>query len=351
MTSSESPLKAPSAIHKNGEARVLTGITTTGIPHLGNYIGAIRPALAAAGSAGQSMFFLADYHALAKNSDPKEIADSTVKIAASWLAFGLDPKKSLFYRQSDIPEVAQLAWILCGSTAKGLFNRAHAYKAALAANAAAGKDPDFGINLGLYTYPMLMTADILSMDATLVPVGPDQVQHLEMAREIAGRFNKRYGEVLTLPKIILGEAISILGIDGRKMSKSYGNHIDLFADPGKIAKIIASYKTDSTSATEPKNIKTGGLFDIYRAFANSSKAVEELKMKYQKGIGWGEIKAEVTEIVLAALAKPKLEYDRLVSEPSYIENLLQEGAAKAREIARGVLSRASAAAGIYALDS
>ena len=226
--------------------RVLTGITTTGTPHLGNYVGAIRPAVAASKSPDVDAYlFLADYHALIKCQDPETVAESSRQIAASWLASGLDPDKAHFYRQSDIPEITELSWVLSCSAAKGLMNRAHAYKAAVQANEEAGEDPDFGITMGLFSYPILMAADILIFNAHQVPVGRDQIQHVEMARDIAQRFNHHYGEVFTLPEAVVDEQVAILqGLDGRKMSKSYGNTIPLFGTPKQLQKSINKIKTN-----------------------------------------------------------------------------------------------------------
>jgi tryptophanyl-tRNA synthetase len=210
--------------------RVLTGITTTGTPHLGNYVGAIRPAIAASERADvQSFYFLADFHALIKCHDPVLVHQSTREIAATWLALGLDTDNAIFYRQSDVPEIPELCWMLTCMAAKGLMNRAHAYKASVDANVAAGDDADFGITMGLYSYPILMAADILMFNANKVPVGKDQIQHIEMARDIAARFNHHYGEHFVLPEALVDDDVAVLqGLDGRKMSKSYGNTIPLF---------------------------------------------------------------------------------------------------------------------------
>ena len=216
--------------------RVLTGVTTTGIPHLGNYVGAIRPAVRAAQNPDtESFLFLADYHGIIKCHEPEMIHQSTQAVAATWLACGLDPERTTFYRQSDIPEVMELNWILTCITAKGLMNRAHAYKAAVQANVENNQeDPDHGVEMGLYSYPILMTADILMFNANEVPVGRDQIQHVEMARDIAGRFNHRFKEVFTLPEVKIDENVELLvGLDGRKMSKSYGNTIPLWENDKK----------------------------------------------------------------------------------------------------------------------
>ena len=224
--------------------RVLTGITTSGAPHLGNYVGAIRPAIEASRSGDfESFFFLADYHSLIKSQNPELVHQSTMEIAAAWLALGLDTDKVTFYRQSDIPEITELTWFLTCMTAKGLMNRAHAYKGAVQANEEAGEDADFGINMGLFSYPILMAADILMFNAHQIPVGRDQIQHVEMARDVAGRFNHHYGEHFVLPSAVVDDKVAILqGLDGRKMSKSYGNTIPLFLSAKKLKKHINKIK-------------------------------------------------------------------------------------------------------------
>ena len=233
--------------------RFLTGITTTGTPHLGNFVGSIRPSVAASLRPGvQSFYFLADYHALIKCEDPARIQRSTLEIAASWLAAGLDPEKVTFYRQSDIPETTELTWLLTCVTGKGLLNRAHAYKAAQDKNAAAGREPDDGVTAGLFMYPVLMGADILIFNAHKVPVGRDQIQHIEMARDMAASFNHLYGEHFTLPEAAIDEHVATLpGLDGRKMSKSYDNTIPLFSSRDQLKKLIGGILTDSRAPGEP----------------------------------------------------------------------------------------------------
>jgi tryptophanyl-tRNA synthetase len=234
---------------------VLTGITTTGTPHLGNYVGAIKPCIQASHDANvQSYYFLADYHALVKNQDPERMQQSTLEIAATWLALGLDTEQAVFYRQSDVPEILELTWVLTCSTAKGLMNRAHAYKAAVQENVDAGEDPDFAIKMGLFSYPILMAADILMFNSTHVPVGKDQVQHLEMARDIAQRFNHHYGEYFVLPEAVIDEHVAVLpGRDGRKMSKSYNNTIPLWLPEKQLRKAIMRIVTNSLEPGDPKD--------------------------------------------------------------------------------------------------
>ncbi|MCG6906299.1 MAG: tryptophan--tRNA ligase [Desulfobacteraceae bacterium] len=327
---------------------VLTGISTTGSPHLGNYVGAIRPAIEASQDpASQSFYFLADYHALVKCQDPERLKRSTMEVAAAWLALGLDTETSIFYRQSDIPEVMELTWILSCVAAKGLLNRAHAYKAAVAENEAnQSRDPDQGVSMGLFCYPVLMAADILMFNAHKVPVGKDQIQHLEMARDIAGRFNHLFGEHFVLPEAVVDEKTAVLaGLDGRKMSKSYNNTIPLFVDEKKLRKLIMKIKTNSQAPEEPKNPEECTLFQIYQAFATPAES-SALRERYARGIGWGEMKQLLFEYLNALLEEPRRRYDALLENPRHIENVLRAGAAKARRYSQPFLERLRAAIGI-----
>ena len=331
--------------------RVLTGITTTGIPHLGNYVGAIRPAIAACRqSPDESFLFLADYHGIIKCHDPAQIHASTLAVAATWLACGLDTEKTTFYRQSDIPEILELSWILQCVCAKGLMNRAHAYKAAVDANAAEGNtDPDHGISMGLFSYPVLMAADILMFNAGRIPVGKDQIQHVEMARDIAGRFNHRYGEIFTLPEAQVSEDMPLLtGLDGRKMSKSYGNTIALFEPEKALRKQVMKIVTNSQPPEEPKNPDDSVIFEIYRAFASPAEQAA-LRQRYAEGIGWGEAKQALFEKINEELAPAREHYQELTARPAQIEEILRAGADKARREARQRLAQVRAAVGIRAL--
>jgi len=309
----------------------LTGITTTGTPHLGNYVGAIRPAIEASQVPGnESYFFLADYHALIKCQDPEMVRQSRREIAATWLALGLDHNKVAFYRQSDIPEIMELNWILSCMAAKGLLNRAHAYKAVVQSNEeSGGGDPDKGITMGLFNYPVLMSADILMFKATKVPVGKDQVQHLEMARDIAQRFNHHYGDILVAPEVVVSEQAVLSGLDGRKMSKSYGNTIPLFDTEKKLRKGIMKVKTNSQEPGEPKETTDNTVFELYKAFA-SPEQVSELAKAYAEGIGWGDAKQQLFELVNSILAEPRERYNELMAKPDEVEAILQQGAEKAR---------------------
>ncbi|MDX1508030.1 MAG: tryptophan--tRNA ligase [Woeseiaceae bacterium] len=329
----------------------LTGITTTGTPHIGNYVGAIRPGIAASKDKSvNNYYFLADYHSLAKNEEPEKIGRSTLEIAASWLALGLDTDNATFYRQSDLPEIPELTWILHGMTAKGLMNRAHSYKASVQANEEGGnKDPDAGVTMALYSYPILMAADILMFKATHVPVGRDQKQHVEMARDIAQRFNHHYGDVLVLPEAVIGDNTAVLsGLDGRKMSKSYNNTIPLFAPEKRLRKLIMKIKTNSLEPGEPKDTEDSTLFDMYRAFATEAETAEIAK-RYADGIAWGEMKQVLFETINEQIKPAREEYDRLIANPGDVEAELRKGADKAREFAAPYLAEIRDAIGIRRL--
>lgn len=331
--------------------RVLTGITTSGTPHLGNYVGAVRPAVAASRRAGvESFYFLADYHALIKTTDPLRVQRSTLEIAATWLACGLDPEQVWFYRQSDIPEIPELTWLLTCVAAKGLLNRAHAYKAAVDRNTQGGQDPDAGINAGLYLYPVLMAADILMFKAHSVPVGRDQVQHIEMARDIAMRFNHLYGgEYFVWPEAAIEAHVATLpGLDGRKMSKSYDNTIALFAPAAELKKQIASIVTDSRLPGEPKDTDDSTVFTLYQAFA-SSEETAAMRAAFAEGIGWGDAKHKLFERIDAELAPARERYQRLIEQPAQIEDILQAGAHKARALATPFMRELRAAVGLRPL--
>ena len=329
----------------------LTGITTTGTPHLGNYVGAIRPAIAASRSSDvRSFYFLADYHALVKNQDPAAVQRSSLEVAATWLALGLDTKRSVFYRQSDIPEIPELTWILTTVTAKGLMNRSHAYKAAVQANDHAGDaDPDKGITMGLFSYPILMAADILLFRASRVPVGRDQKQHVEMARDIAQRFNHLYAPLLVIPEADIGDNTAVLsGLDGRKMSKSYGNTIPLFLPADQLRKLIMRIKTNSLEPGVPKDTAGSALFEIYQAFATADESAV-MAARYAAGAGWGDVKKDLFAYLDDHLRSAREDYHRLVADSGYVEGVLREGAARAREIATPFLREIRSAVGIRSL--
>ena len=333
--------------------RVLTGITTSGTPHLGNYVGAVRPTVRASRQPDtQNFYFLADYHALIKTGgDPVRVQRSTLEIAATWLACGLDPEKVTFYRQSDIPEIPELTWLLTCVTGKGMLNRAHAYKASVDKNNAAGEEPDAGITAGLFMYPVLMAADILMFNAHQVPVGRDQIQHIEMARDIASSFNHLDGEHFTLPAAAIEEHVATLpGLDGRKMSKSYDNTIPLFAPRGQLKKLIMGILTDSRAPGEPKDTEGSALFQLYQAFA-SAEETAALARAYDEGIAWGEAKQVLFERLDREIAPMREVYDQLIQDPARIEKTLQHGAGKARTIATPFTARLRHAVGLRSLQT
>src|SRR5690606_986391 len=327
--------------------RVLTGITTTGTPHLGNYVGAIRPAIAASQRADvQSFYFLADFHALIKCHDPVLVHQSTREIAATWLALGLNTDNAVFYRQSDVPEIAELCWILTCNAAKGLMNRAHAYKASVDSNLAGGEDPDYGITMGLYSYPILMAADILMFNANKVPVGKDQIQHIEMARDIAARFNHHFGEHFVLPEAQVEEDGAVLqGLDGRKMSKSYGNTIPLFLPEKQLKKSINKILTNLLEPGEPKDPDTSAVFQIWQAFATPEQTAQ-MRQAFAEGIAWGEAKRQLFELINGQIGEARERYEALLAQPAHIEEVLQAGAQKARAYSQPMLEKVRAAVGI-----
>ena len=307
--------------------RILTGITTTGTPHIGNFIGAIRPALEMSNDYDESFFFLADYHSIIKNNNTNDIKESVKNIALAWLSCGLDPTKTIFYRQSDVPEILELTWILNCVTAKGLMNRAHAYKAAVSLNK---DDPDKGINMGLFSYPVLMAADILMFDSTHVPVGSDQNQHIEMTRDIATRFNHLYGPVLTVPESIIQDKEKVvLGLDGRKMSKSYGNVIPLLESEKTLKKSIMKIVTNSLEPGEPKDSKDCTVFDLYKNFATEEEVLA-LQSAYDEGISWGDAKEKLFLKINSQLEPIRNKHDELHQNKDYINDVLHDGAKKAK---------------------
>ena len=327
---------------------VLTGITTTGTPHLGNYVGAIRPAIAASKNPNTAPFyFLADYHALIKCQEPERIRQSSLEIAATWLACGLDTANAVFYRQSDVPEILELSWMLSCVASKGLLNRAHAYKAAVAENEQTGEnDADKGVTMGLFGYPVLMAADILLFNVNKVPVGKDQVQHIEMARDMAARFNHIYGEYFTLPEAVVDEqGATLLGLDGRKMSKSYNNTIPLFEPEKKLRKLINKIKTNSLEPGEPKDTEDCTLFSLYKSFATPIQ-VAEIRQRYAEGIAWGEMKQVLFEQINDHITPARERYEALLNAPEHIEQQLQEGAEKARAISIPFMKELRKAVGI-----
>ena len=329
----------------------LTGIKPTGDPHIGNFIGAIRPAIALA-QRYDAYYFIADYHALTTVRDPEQLDYYSRSVAASWLASGLEPDATTFYRQSDVPETFELSWTLACVTPKGLMNRAHAYKAMRDRNREAGvKDLDAGVNMGVYNYPVLMAADILIMQADVVPVGKDQVQHVEYARDIAERFNSAYGDrySIKLPRNITseqGDENALPGLDGRKMSKSYGNTIPLFCDRDELRRLVRRIRSDSTPVEAPKDPDSSALFAVYAQFASESQQSAIRERMLHGGFGWGEMKEILFEQLDAVLAEPRKRYAALMEDRKALDELLQQGAEKARARAQTMLSATRAAIGI-----
>ncbi|MDR1760453.1 MAG: tryptophan--tRNA ligase [Fibrobacter sp.] len=325
----------------------LTGIKPTGTPHLGNYLGAIKPALELS-AAYETVYFIADYHALTTVHQGSVMRDNIHKVAATWLALGLNPEEGLFYKQSDIPEIFELNWALSCFTPKGFMNRAHAYKDKVAKNQASGTDDDSDVNMGLYCYPCLMDADILMFHADVVPVGKDQKQHVEFARDIAVRFNKQYGEdILTIPEPLIQETTHIIpGLDGRKMSKSYDNIIDIFLEPKDLKKKLGKIVTNSQGIEEPKDPETCNIFKLYRLFATPEQT-ENLAARYRAGgMGWGHAKAELQDVLEAHLGKARDRYFDYLAHTERIDKILADGAAKARVKAKETMDKIRSVIGV-----
>ncbi len=324
----------------------LTGIKPTGSIHIGNYFGAIKPALALT-EKYFGVYFVADLHALNSNPQPKELQQLIYEVAASWIAFGLDTEKAIFFRQSDIREIPELTTILSAVTPKGLMNRAHAYKAMLDKNAETGRDPDDGVNMGLYTYPILMAADILLYDSDVVPVGMDQRQHVEIARDIAENLNRIYGKTLKLPEGLIAEEVqSIPGTDGRKMSKSYNNTLPIFIAEKDLRKQVMRIVTDSTLPEEPKNPDVDNLFQIFRFFGTPERVEEVRQLYLHGGLGYGRLKEELYENILSTFAPARQRYIELMENKSEIDTILKNGAERARELGRPVLAKVRKSVGL-----
>ncbi|MEQ1664026.1 MAG: tryptophan--tRNA ligase [Bdellovibrionales bacterium] len=316
---------------------VLTGVKPTHNAHIGNYLGAIRPGIELSNQSSKSLLFIADYHALTTVQSGKDMHEYTHSIAATWLACGLNTEKTILYRQSDVPEIFELSWILSCIAPKGLLNRAHAYKARIQENEVAKKeDLDAGVSMGLFCYPVLMAADILLFNTDIVPVGEDQVQHVEIARDLAQKFNRLYGDIFKLPKHIVQIAKNVPGLDGRKMSKSYDNHIPLFLESAKLRKMIMKIVTDSSPPESPKETKGSVLFELYKEFSTPEE-LKELENKYQVGVGWGVVKQMLFEVIEKHFAQSTVEYNKLMLDRKHLESILTEGALRARTIATPVL--------------
>ena len=329
--------------------RILTGITPSGYPHLGNYIGAIKPSLDLLDEKCESFLFIADLHAVIKVSDPKKLKELSNAIAMAWLASGLDPNKTNFYRQSDVPEITELAWLLSCIAEKGLLNRAHAYKAAVDQNNESGKkEMDEGISLGLFSYPLLMASDILTPNATHVPVGKDQQQHLEITRDIAEKFNNKYGNFFNVPEAVIQDEKTVLGTDGRKMSKSYNNIIPLLSTEKELRKSVMKIVTNSQEPGEKKEWRDNTLFSIYSSFATEEKQ-KEMKNLFEDGIGWGDAKQIVFEDLNVMLLPIRENFNEYINNKKYIEEILKSGAEKVRAQTVPILKEVKKLVGISAL--
>ena len=324
----------------------LTGIKPTGKPHIGNYLGMYRPALDLMKNY-QGMYFVADYHALTSLHDPNQLREHVYEVAASWLALGLDPNDAIFFRQSDIPEIPEFTWILSCFTSKGLLNRAHAYKAAVDENLALEREPDEGINAGLFYYPVLMAADILLYGSDVVPVGLDQKQHIEITRDIAEAFNRTYGNTLKVPEGLIQETVmKVPGTDGQKMSKSYNNTIPIFAPEKALRKQIMRIVTDSKRPEDPKKPEGDTLFTLLGFFVDPNRLEEIRHLYIHGGAAYGELKKELADAVLAHFGEARARFDTLIQDKAYLDRTLMEGARKARQIGVPYLEAARKATGI-----
>ena len=324
----------------------LTGIKPTGQPHIGNYLGMIKPALELAKDY-QALYFIADYHALTTVKDKKQLIDLTHQATATWLALGLNPEDVIFYRQSDIPEVFELAWALACFTSKGLLNRAHAYKAIVDDNIAEGREDDKNINVGLFTYPVLMAADILLFGTHIVPVGLDQQQHLEITRDVALTFNRSYGDVLTIPEaVIRKEVMTIPGIDGRKMSKSYNNVIPIFAPSNQVRKPVMRIVTDSKLPEDPKDPDECNVFAIYQHFADVEAVAAKRELYLEGGLAYGEMKKELFALLETTFSAQREQYNALMDNRDELDKVLKRGGEKARDIAVPILAKVRKAVGV-----
>ena len=332
----------------NSQNIALTGIKPSGKPHIGNYLGMIQPALALA-ERYRAFYFIADYHALTTYKDRPTLQAHIQEAAATWLALGLDPKRVVFFRQSDIPEVFELAWVLACWAPKGLLNRAHAYKAALQSNLESNREADDGIHAGLFNYPLLMAADILLFSSDVVPVGQDQKQHIEIARDIAAAFNHQHGKILSLPEALIGDEVRIVpGIDGRKMSKTYNNTIPIFDEPAAIRKQVMRIVTDAKSPQEPKDPEQCRVFAIYRLFAQSTD-VERRRHEYTHGgLAYSDIKRELAQIVAEKFAAQRAVYQSLLKDRAALDLVLAQGAIQARALAKPLMAKVRRSIGIDA---
>jgi tryptophanyl-tRNA synthetase len=318
--------------------RILSGIQPTGALHIGNYFGMMRPAIALQNE-GEAFYFIADYHALTSVQDPAVLREHTRRVALDFLACGLDPESAALFRQSDVPAVTELAWILGTVTPMGLLERSHSYKDKLARGASA--------SAGLFTYPVLMAADILIYDSDVVPVGKDQKQHLEVTRDIAVKMNETFGQLFKLPEPRINAATEVVpGLDGQKMSKSYGNTIEIFGDEKETRKRIMSIVTDSTPVEAPKDPKASSIYQLYSLFASEAEAAAMAEAFQRGGTGYGEFKKQLFEKLWNYFAPMRTLREKIAADKSYIDNVLSRGAKRANEAAEQVMSRVRAAVGL-----
>lgn len=331
--------------------RVLTGIRPSGSPHLGNYLGMFRPALDLASTHDEAYYFIADYHALTTVREPRYLRQMTLEVAATFLALGPDPEASFLYRQSDVPEVFELSCILSNLIPKGMLNRGHAYKAAVQENRSAGRPDDDGVNAGTYYYPVLMTADILAFEADAVPVGEDNRQHIEIARDVISRLNRTYGLDLRIPEGLIQEKVgAIPGLDGRRMSASYGNTIPIFSSPDEIRRKVMNMVTDSRPPDEPKDPESDPIFGLFRHFGSRS-VVEEMRGRPELGgISYREAKEQLADVLIGSFERERESYLELVGKSDDLHDLLSTGAMKVRPKAVDTLMRIKEAVGISAIS-
>ena len=335
-------------MNMTSQKRLLTGVKPTGLPHIGNYFGAIKPAIDQANTY-ESFLFIADYHALTTFKSAQELTDNTLSIAAAWLALGLDSNKTVFYQQSTITAIFECAWILSCFCPKGLLNRAHAYKAATEANINQKRDIDHNINAGIFNYPILMAADILLFQADKVPVGADQKQHVEIARDIAAAINKQCNHIFNLPQPVISKTTQIIvGIDGQKMSKNYNNTIPIFLPEKQLRKRCMQIVTDSTGVDEPKDPTTCNVFNIFKHFLNPDQTQQLIQRYHAGGVGYGTIKQELYETLLEYFKPARDRYQILIDNPDQIRQQLIQGQKKAQHVATTTLTTLKKALGILA---
>ena len=318
--------------------RILSGIQPSGVLHVGNYFGMMKPAIALQDE-GEALYFIADYHALTSVRDPDVLRENVWRVAVDFLAAGLDPERAALFKQSDVPQVTELTWILSTVAPKGLLERAHSYKDKLARGLAP--------MVGLFSYPVLMAADILIYDSDIVPVGKDQKQHIEMTRDLAGKMNEQFGQIFKLPEARINSETEVVpGLDGQKMSKSYGNNIDIFGDEKETRKRVMSIVTDSTPVEAPKDPAKSTIFQLYSLFASKDE-IASMRERFEKGgTGYGDFKKELFEKVWQYFSPMRKRREQILADKLYIDSVLVRGAKRANEVADDVMTRVRAAVGL-----